>query len=70
MAILVPIKGIIVQRDGKSILAPIGEPFEFSDAEVKDIPEGFAREPIVEQAAAPAPAPAPSGKKAGKTDDL
>ena len=66
MPILVPVKGVIVHRNGKSILAPIGEPFDFTDAEVKDIPEGFTREPIVEQAAAPAPAPA--GKKAAKTD--
>lgn len=70
MPTLVPVKGIMVHRDGKSVMAPIGEPFEFSDAEINDIPEGFAREPIVEQAAAPAPAPAPSGKKAAKTEDL
>lgn len=69
MPTLVPVKGIMVQRDGKSIMAPIGEPFEFTDAEVNDIPEGFAREPIVEQAEQQQPQK-PASKKTAKNDDL
>lgn len=69
MPTLVPLKGVIVHRDGKSVMAPIGEPFDFTDAEVADIPSDFVRELIVEQSAqAPAPTPAPAGKKAAKAD--
>lgn len=61
MPTLIPLKGIIVHRDGKSVMPELGKPFEFSEAEVKDIPEGFTRELIVE---VPAETKAPAGKKA------
>ncbi len=70
MPTLVPLKGIIVHRDGKSVQAPIGEPFNFTADEVKDLPEGFARELIVEAQPAARAAAGPAGKKTAKDADL
>lgn len=33
----IPVQGVIVQRDGKSIMPPLNKPFEFTDAEIAEI---------------------------------
>ena len=33
----IPLKTVIVHRDGKSVAAPIGKPFDFTEAELADI---------------------------------
>ena len=69
MATLIPLKGIIVHRNGKSVMPELGKPFDFSDDEIKDIPEGYTRELIVEQVPAPVAPAAPAKGKAAKGDD-
>jgi hypothetical protein len=35
----IPVQGVIVQRDGKSFMPKLGEPFEFTQAELDEIAE-------------------------------
>lgn len=70
MKVLIPVQGVVVHRNGKSISPPLNEPFEFTDGEADDIGKmnpNAVRAPINEggdEAPAKAPAPAAAGKKA------
>ena len=71
MVLRTPLQSVVVQREGKSVVPPIGYAFEFTADEVKQIeamaPQAISRE-IVLDAADPAAAAAVTN--AGKTDDL
>lgn len=67
MAKFIPVQGVYVHRDGKTVAAPIGEPFDFTDEEVADIQAlnpSAIREPINET-----PAPAKKAVAASKGND-
>jgi hypothetical protein len=34
---LIPVQGVVVHREGKSVRPPVGQPFEFTEGEVADI---------------------------------
>lgn len=66
----VPVQGVIVHREGKSVVAPLDKPFDFTDAEVADIlamQPGAIREVIVESAP-DAPVAAAGRRKAAASD--
>lgn len=47
---LIPLQSIVVVRDNKMVSPPLGKPFPFTDDEVKDLPKGSYRSPVVEVA--------------------
>ena len=74
MAIRIPVQTITVGRDGKNIIPTIGQPFDFTDEEIKQIEASnptavrnpvVEAEPVVEQAEAK---PTKGGKKAAQTE--
>lgn len=67
-----PLQSICVQRDGASVVPPIGIPFDFTADEVKQIeamnPDAISTEAMVNVAEDKAAAPAPAAPtKAGKS---
>jgi len=78
---LIPLQSIVVVRDNKMVTPPLNKPFTFTDDEVKDLPAGSYRSPVVEVAAdeggdedtsskqtAPAAKTAAKGKKPSNED--
>ena len=74
MAIRIPVQTITVGRDGKNIVPTIGQPFDFTDEEIKQIEASnpaavrnpvVEAEPVVEQAEAKA---TKGGKKAAQAE--
>lgn len=74
MAIRIPVQTITVGRDGKNIVPTIGQPFDFTDEEIKQIEASnpaavrnpvVEAEPVVEQAEAKA---TKGGKKSAQTE--
>lgn len=47
---LIPLQSIVVVRDNKMVTPPLDKPFTFTDDEVKDLPAGSYRKPVVEVA--------------------
>lgn len=45
---LIPLQSIVVVRDNKMVTPPLDKPFTFTDDEVKDLPTGSYRKPVVE----------------------
>jgi hypothetical protein len=51
MPVRIPVKGVLVYRNGQQVRPEIGKPFEFTDIEIKDldtIAPGHVRKPIRE----------------------
>lgn len=74
MVIRIPVQTITVGRDGKNIVPTIGQPFDFTDEEIKQIEASnpaavrnpvVEAEPVVEQAEAKA---TKGGKKSAQTE--
>ena len=72
MAIRIPVQTITVGRDGKNIVPTIGQPFNFTDEEIKQIEASnpaAVRNPVVESDAEQVEAKATKGgKKATQTE--
>lgn len=73
----VPLQSVVVDRDGKRIVPPIGSVFEFTDAEIEQIekvnPEALSDRAVVSADTVEAPAvkkAGKAGKKTGESDDL
>ena len=50
---LIPVHTVILHRDGKQVVPPLGQPFDFTKEEIADIDRllpGAVREPVVEVA--------------------
>lgn len=72
MAIRIPVQTITVGREGKNIVPTIGQPFDFTDEEIKQIETSnpaAVRNPVVEADAEQVEAKATKGgKKAAQTE--
>lgn len=72
MAIRIPVQTITVGRDGKNVIPTIGQPFDFTDEEIKQIEASnpaAVRNPVVEADAEQVEAkPTKGGKKAAQAE--
>lgn len=72
MAIRIPVQTITVGRDGKNVIPTIGQPFDFTDEEIKQIEASnpaAVRNPVVEADAEQVEVKATKGgKKAAQTE--